>query len=353
MTLRTIHWGTGAMGVRAIARAAADPTFEIAAVVASRGAERAEAALAEVAPELAGVVPATGDLQSAFTAAGGADVVLLATAARLDELRTPILEACELGLHVVCIGEDLTYPMWVDAAVAAEIDAAARMSGVCVVGTGVNPGYLMDFLPLVLTAPIRRLRAIYARRVSDLSEYGETVTAGLGIGLTLEAFDEAVALGRVGHVGFEGSVAFIAERLGIAFEITAHDIQPITRTLPTFVAGRELAPGVVIGVTHRCEAISSAGQTIVLEHPQRAGPSEGEEEPHDLIEIDGEPPIRFRISPGLDGGAATVSLLLNVASAAASAPPGLQTMATISLASAIGRARAESIASTERTPEPA
>jgi 4-hydroxy-tetrahydrodipicolinate reductase len=353
MTVRTVHWGTGAIGLRALARAADDPAFDVAAVVSVRGAERARQALAEAAPELVGVVPATGDLRSALSAAGGADVVLLATAARLAELREPILEACELGLHVVCVGEDAAYPASVDAAVAEELDAAARRHEVCIIGTGVNPGYVMDFLPLVLTAPTRRLRSLYVRRVSDLSDYGETVLSALGIGLTLEEFEEAVRAGRVGHLGFEGSVAFIAAGLGVSVEITANECVPITRSGPTVVAGRKLPAGVVIGVEHRCEALTSEGQKIVLEHPQRAGTQEGEEEPHDLIEVEGEPVVRFRISSGLDGGSATVGLLLNLAHAAVVAPPGLQTMATIPLSAALGKARARNGARSARTPEPA
>jgi hypothetical protein len=340
MTVRTIHWGTGAMGVRALALAAQDPSYSVAGVVSVRGAARAEEALAEAAPQLIGSVAVGGDLADVVAQSGGADVVLLATSARIDEFKPQMLAACRLGLHVVCIGEDATYPHAVDADAAVEIDEVARAHGVCVIGTGVNPGYVMDFLALLLTAPIRCWKSIHVRRVSDLSDYGETVLHALGVGLTREEFATAVSSGEVGHVGFHGSVAFLADGLGVSAEVVRDEAVPITRDVTTTLHGRELPAGVVVGVSQQCEAITAEGQRIVLEHPQRAGTYPGEEEPHDFVEIDGEPGLRLRVSPGLDGAAATVGLLVNLAHVVVEAPPGFQTMASVPLAAALGRARA-------------
>jgi 4-hydroxy-tetrahydrodipicolinate reductase len=257
-------------------------------------------------------------------------VVLLATGARIGEITPQIVTACELGLNVVCIGEDAIFPAAVSAEYAALIDAAARAHAVSVVGTGINPGFVMDMLPLVLTAPMRCWKTLHVRRVSDLSGYGESVLRSLGIGLAPQEFDASVSRDGVGHVGFSGSVCFVAAGLGVEVESCTEEAIPITRNAVTVLGERSFPSGRVIGVNQRCRATTSSGQTITLEHPQTVGMLE--DEAHDLIEVSGDPGVRLRISPGYDGGAATVALLLNLAAAAPSLPPGLQPMSALPLA---------------------
>ncbi|MFN8232222.1 MAG: hypothetical protein U0V56_01645 [Actinomycetota bacterium] len=320
--IRTIHWGTGAIGTRALAEALADPRFRVVGAVSCRGPERAREALASLGA--ASTVVAGVSLDEVVAAAGGADVVVLATQAHVRELEEQITAACRAGLHVVCIGEEVLHPSSADAGIGQRLLDEAIANGVSVLGTGINPGYLMDALPLVLTAPTRRWSRLHARRVSDLSHYGWTVLRGLGIGLTPEGFKTAKTEGNVsGHLGFRQSVAIIGEASGLQLTVEEDSAEPIVRSVPTPFANELVAPGVVIGVMQRCIATSTEGHTVSLEHPQRIGTADAEEPFGDMVVIDGDPPIRFEISPGIDGAQATVALMLNLAPVLEGLPPGL------------------------------
>jgi 2,4-diaminopentanoate dehydrogenase len=334
--IRTVHWGTGAMGTRGLAAAAARPALEVAAVVSRRSARRAEEAIAAAAPELAGAIPADDDLTRAVERAGGADVVLLATDRHLSELEPQLLEAFDCGLSVVCIGEEALHPRRIDPVRARRIEERAIERGVGMVGTGANPGFLMDCLPAALTAPLRHWSHLRVRRASELSAYGDTVLRSMGIGLSVAEFDAELAAGRVeGHVGFELSLAVIGDALGVELAITEERCRPIVRDVTTELAGRSFGPGRVIGVDHSCQAASEDGRSVTLEHPQRLGRADDEPPMEDLVAIEGDPPVTLRIPGGLDGGAATVALMLNLVPAILAAEPGVHTVATLPLRAGI------------------
>jgi 2,4-diaminopentanoate dehydrogenase len=337
--IRTIHWGTGAMGSRGIALALRDPRFEVAGIISARSRDRGREVLAGCGREHDATMVGR-DLAEVTASGVRADVVILATQAHVRELEEQITAACRSGMHVVCIGEEALHPASADDGVSERLQREAVRNHVAVVGTGVNPGFLMDTLPLVLTAPTRRWKRLHARRVSDLSYYGWTVLQGLGIGLLPADFERAREGGGVaGHLGFPQSIAVIAEGLGIDLSIVENSFEPIVRDAATQLGEDELAPGEVIGVSQRCVAVSNAGHEVILEHPQRIGTYGESEEPFgDLIEIDGEPPLRFRIEPGIDGGGATVALMLNAVPGVFDLQPGLHPASDIPIA-ALGRSR--------------
>ncbi|MBB4661393.1 hypothetical protein [Conexibacter arvalis] len=329
--IRTVHWGTGAMGSHALRIAARTPGLAVAGVVSQRSAAHAAATLAREAPGAAGAV-AGDDLAGVVARCGGADVVLLATHGHLVDLEAQLTAAFELGLRVVCIGEDAIYPAAVDAELARRLERLAQRRGVAMVGTGANPGYVMDWLPMVLTAATAGWTSIRVRRASSLAPFGETVLRSMGVGLSPEQFGAAAARGEIdGHVGYGASVAFLAAGLGVPLEIVDDVCEPIVRERPTELDGHSHPGGVVVGVDQRCRAVAPTGQTVTLEHPQRLGRLEGEEPLHDLIEIDGGELLRARISPALDGGIATVALMINLIPALVNAEPGIHTIASLPL----------------------
>ncbi|MDO8211978.1 hypothetical protein [Conexibacter sp. CPCC 206217] len=347
--IRTVHWGTGAMGSHALRVAARTPGLAVAGVVSQRSAEQAAATLAREAPAVAGSAVAGDDLAEVVARAGGADVVLLATHGHLVDLEAQLAAAFELGLRVVCIGEDAIYPEAVDAALARRLEQLAKRHETAMVGTGANPGYVMDFLPMVLTAATAGWTSIRVRRASSLAPFGETVLRSMGIGLSPEQFAAAASRGEIdGHVGYDVSVAFLAAALGVPLQITDNVSEPIVREGPTELDGHSYPGGVVVGVDQRCRAVAPTGQTVTLEHPQRIGRLDGEEPLHDLIEIDGGELLRARISPALDGGIATVALMINLIPALVKAEPGIHTIASLPLTSshaprAQGRVKAANI----------
>jgi len=117
------------------------------------------------------------------------------------------------------IAEELADPEAQSPELAAEIDALAKQNGISVLGTGVNPGFVLDLLIVTLTAGCHSVERIEASRINDLSPYGHTVMKSQGVGTTPEAFRAGLADGTiVGHVGFPESIHLISEALGLGVD---------------------------------------------------------------------------------------------------------------------------------------
>lgn len=155
------------------------------------------------------------------------DLAVVATTSlieQLEETATPLLEA---GINVVSICEELGYPLVTHPAVAHRLDAAARASGVSILGTGINPGFVMDTLPLVLSTLTQKVDRIEIRRTAEMSGYG-ALLGKFGLGLKVDVFDAAQAAGKVvGHVGFEQALTALGDGLGWTFdEVGVDPVRP-------------------------------------------------------------------------------------------------------------------------------
>jgi len=143
-----------------------------------------------------------------------ADVVLHTTNSFFDQFNGQILELLDAGLDVVSTSEELSFPWHYNAAAATDLDAAAKKAGKTVLGTGVNPGFLMDSLPIFLTSIAQTVDHIDVRRVINATTRRGPFQAKIGSGMTVEAFNAKIAEGRMGHVGIPESMAIIFDTLG-------------------------------------------------------------------------------------------------------------------------------------------
>ncbi len=155
-------------------------------------------------------------------------VAIQATCSLLADAREEILTLLQHGIRVVSIAEEMTYPAARSPAAAEEIERFARDHEAAVVGTGINPGFVLDLLVIVLTGVCTEVRSITAERINDLSPYGPTVLASQGVGLTEPVFRHRVASGQVsGHHGFAQSIHMIAHALGWNIERIEQSREPI------------------------------------------------------------------------------------------------------------------------------
>src|SRR5574337_2160453 len=72
------------------------------------------------------------------------DIVIHCTSSYLKEVMGQLLACLGAGCCVVSTCEELAYPFRKKPELAAQLDAAAKDEGVALVGTGVNPGFVMD-----------------------------------------------------------------------------------------------------------------------------------------------------------------------------------------------------------------
>ena len=260
------------------------------------------------------------------------DVVCVCTQSNLDEITAQVEPAIRAGADVLCIAETLAYPWTSDAAWAERIDALAREHGVSVLGTGINPGFILDALIVMWTSVCLRVERIEAQRVNDLSPFGPTVMASQGVGTTVEEFERGVADGTiVGHIGFPESINLIARALGWEIDEIVETREPIVSTVERSTPHVHVAPGDVAGCRHIGRGYAQGELKIELVHPQQIHPHLEGVDTGDYIRIVGEPEINMANTPEVPGGIGTYASTGNYIPLVAAAPPGLLTVVDLPL----------------------
>ena len=251
------------------------------------------------------------------------DVAVLCTGSRLESVLPQIEEALQAGLHVISTCEELAYPELKNSLLAYRIDRKAREHNVAVLGTGVNPGLVMDRLALAAAAACVRVDRVKVTRVVDAAKRRGPLRAKVGAGLTREEFLSGVAQKKLGHVGLSESAAIIAQGLGFPIEEITETIEPVLAKEAT----DGIAAGRVLGL-HQI-ALVQAGDEVRVELDLTM--AVGVSDPQDTIEIEGDPPVNMRVSGGFHGDRATVGCVVNAIPFIVDAPPGLHTVVTLPL----------------------
>lgn len=266
-----------------------------------------------------------------------ADIALLATDSFTAAAFPKIDTLVSMGLNVISTAEQMAWPEAAEPELAARIDSLARDAGVTVLGTGINPGLMMDLLVVLLTGACRDVSKITARRVNSLSPYGPTVMEEQGVGLDPARFRELAAEGRLaGHVGFAESAGMIASALGWELsEPVRQSMEPIVSSVARKSAYAEVAPGRTAGCDMNGFGIVEGETRIVMNHPQQIEPEAEGVSTGDYITIEGSPEIRMAIEPEVSGGIGTIAMCVNMIPQVINAPPGLKTMLDLPVPRAI------------------
>jgi hypothetical protein len=257
-------------------------------------------------------------------------IAIQATCSRVEEAIDEIRMLLTNGVNVISIAEEMAYPACGSPRLAEEIHELAVAHGVTVLGTGINPGFVLDLLVITLTGVCQRVESIRAKRVNDLSPYGSTVLKSQGVGLTPDAFTDGVADGSVvGHVGFPESIAMIAGALGWTIDRVEETREPIVSRVRRATPVVTVEPDRTAGCTHTAVAYSGDHPLITLIHPQQIRPDLENVQTGDYIDISGEPDVHVSGSPEIPGGIATCALAVNMIPHVINAAPGLKTMAEL------------------------
>ena len=259
------------------------------------------------------------------------DVAVLCTSSSLKKVWPQIQTVLARKVPIVSTTEELSYPHLSNRALARKIDAAAKKAGVAVVGTGVNPGFAMDALPITLTAVCERVDAIRVERVQDARMRRLPFQQKIGSGLTLEEFGEGVRAATVRHVGLAESVAMIADALGWKLDRVTDEIQPMIAKTP-IEGPLPVEAGQVCGITQDGVGYREGRAAVVLHMEAYLGAPET----YDSVQIAGSPPLHVKAIGGFHGDTATTSITVNTIPKVLQASPGLHTMRTLALPSFAG-----------------
>ena len=239
-------------------------------------------------------------------------------------------------MNVITSAEEMAYPQAQEPELAKKLDEIAKKNGVTVLGTGINPGLIMDLLVILWTGACESVDHIVSRRVNSLSPFGPAVMEEQGIGVEVEDFNKRKADGTMaGHVGFAESVGMICDALGWNLEKFEQDMEPIVTDVDRKSPYGFAAAGQVAGVAMKGWGTVDGEVKIEMDHPQQIEPEQVGVHTGDYVEIKGNPPVNMSNNPEIEGGIGTMAMIMNTIPHVINARPGLKTMIDIPVPRAI------------------
>ena len=257
------------------------------------------------------------------------EVVVLCTSSSIKKVLPQIETILKAKIAIVSTTEELSYPGYTHIRQAKQIHQLARKAKVAVLGTGVNPGFAMDALPIALTGVCERVDRVIVHRVQDARIRRLPFQQKIGAGLTTEQFQKKVEDGSVRHVGLTESIAMIADALGWTLDRITDDIQPKLATVTISSEFLAVDPGYVCGIIQDGVGYRKNEPVIKLHMEAYLGSPET----YDSVEIEGSPNLSMKISGGIHGDIATASIVVNSIPKVLTSPPGLHTMRDLPLPS--------------------
>ena len=232
-----------------------------------------------------------------------ADIVIHSTSSSLPKVMDQLLACLEAEACVVSTCEELSYPCRKYPDLAAKLDSAAKDWGVALVGTGVNPGFVMDKLVLTLAAVAQRIEHARAVRVVDAGKRRLPLQKKIGAGMTVEEFRAQVLAGVIKHVGLPESVAMVADGLGLAVDEISETIEPVVSAERVTAEFLTVEPGQAAGVHQIARGTAGGKELVYLELRMYVGAKD----PADTIELTGHPNVSLVIPGGTHGDVATAA----------------------------------------------
>jgi 4-hydroxy-tetrahydrodipicolinate reductase len=329
--IRVVHVGLGPIGAGVVRQVAGRRGFKIVGAV--------DIDPAKVGRDLGDVAGAGRQLRVKISAdarktikSSKPDVVVLCTSSSMKTVLPQMAAILELKVPIVSTTEELSYPTRANMRYARAIHQKAKKARVAVLGTGVNPGFVMDALPIMLTGVCERVEAIRVDRIQDARIRRLPFQQKIGAGLTREQFQKKVDDGSVRHVGLTESVSMIADAIGWKLDRITDEIRPKIAT--DTVASEFLAvdAGYVCGIVQDGIGYRDGAPVITLHMEAYLGAPES----YDSVDITGSPAIRSKIAGGVHGDVATASIVVNSLAKILEVPPGLHTMRDMPLPSFFG-----------------
>jgi hypothetical protein len=257
------------------------------------------------------------------------DVAIVATVSDLRECAPTLHELAARGIAIVSTCEELSWPWDRYPDIARTLAVAAEQHGARILGTGVNPGFVMDALAIAVTTACAEVRRIEIQRIQDATTRRVPFQKKIGATLAVAEFERLAATGTIRHVGLRESVHMVAATLDLAIDRIDETIAPIVADAPITCELGPIPTGAARGVHQEARAYAKDGRELIALIFRAAI---AEPDPRDQILVDGTPPIDLVIRNGLHGDVATSAIVLNSMRSLVAARPGLHTMTTLPLA---------------------
>ena len=258
---------------------------------------------------------------------GKPDLIFHTAVSNFKDAFAQIEPMARRGISVVSSCEQLLFPQLREPKLAARLDKFCKASGARVVGTGVNPGFVMDLLPVCMTGVSREVRAIHIQRVVNASTRREPLQKKIGSGLAPAEFRRLFKQGKAGHAGLQESLCLIAHCLGWEPKSIVETGEPVVADHNIRTQYLQVKKGETCGLHQYAQARVNGKVCLTLDLKMYLDAKN----PHDAMQIEGEPPLNVIIPGGVAGDQATVAALVNTAPRLLQAKPGLLLMTDLSV----------------------
>lgn len=325
-TIKIAQFGLGPIGLETLKLAASKPWANVVGGIDIDPAKVGKD-LGELAgdPRLRGnrVFPSLDEL----LAHAKPDVIFHTAVSKVKAACPQLEPMVRQGIAVVSSCEELLLPQLREPQLAAHLDALCQQHGGRIVGTGVNPGFVMDVLPVCATGVCRDVHAIHVQRVVNASTRRGPLQRKIGSGWAPEEFERRFQEGTAGHAGLQESLALIAHCLGWPITDLRETGKAVVADHDIRTPHVEVRRGQCCGIHQYAEARHNGKVALTLDIKMYLDAPN----PHDAFQIEGEPPLNVRIEGGVAGDAATVASLVNAAPRLLKAAPGLRLMTDLAV----------------------
>jgi len=320
--IKVAQFGLGPIGLESLKLAATQAWLEIVG-----GVDIDPAKIGRSLTELTGVTglektKVYGSIAELTAAAAKPEVILHTASSSAAASLAQVRPALEQGISMASTCEELIFPRLKTPELADEYDALCRRTGARVVGTGVNPGFVMDILPICLTGVNRRVDSIYVERVVNASTRRQPLQAKIGSGQAPDDFRARFASGKAGHAGFQQSLALLAHSMGWILESIEETCEPVLAPAPIMTPFFNVARGLTCGLHQHAIGRVAGEARIVLDLQMFLDAPN----PHDTIVVKGDPNLHLTLAGGVAGDSATVAALINIIPRLLGGAPGLRLM---------------------------
>lgn len=318
--IRVVQYGCGPIGCSVVKLASKRPGIEyVGAIVRERNVGRDLGEVAGLDKPLGVII--SNDAEAVLSQAKP-DVVLHTTSSSFKGVYEQLTKCMKAGANIVSSTEELAFPWRKEPGLSAEIDKLAKEHEVTVLATGVNPGFLMDTWPLVMTAVCQDVKRVRVARIQNAIPRRLPFQKKIGAGCTLEEFQKLVDAGTLRHVGLAESITMIAAGLGWELDDIRDEIEPIVAESEVSSQYITVKPGQAAGVKQTGRGLKDGQELITLDFQASLGAKES----YDAVYITGTPNMEVVIKGGTHGDIATASMVVNAIRRVLEAPPGLLTM---------------------------
>ncbi len=318
--IRAVQYGVGPIGAAIVRLMREKQSIEIIGAIDSDPA-KAGRDLGDVVggADVPWGVPVTSD--AAAMLAKSPDVVIHSTSSYLPSVMDQLLACLAADSCVVSTCEELSYPFRKYPELAARLDAEAKTWGVALIGTGINPGFVMDKLLITLSAASQGIETARAVRIVDASKRRLPLQKKVGAGMSVEEFRAQVEAGAIKHHGLPESVAMVSDALGLAVSDITETIEPVVARERVQTPFLEVAAGQVAGVHQIARGYDGRKEKIYMELQMFVGATNV----GDTVAVTGNPNLTLTIPGGTHGDIATASVVVNCIPAILDAQAGLRT----------------------------